>query len=131
MDKTFKKLELLRTKYIPANDVVSLQAIDADEKQLRTLLAQKNFADSDIAKQIVSDAEKRRSEINELLLHDETLNEVGSEAKRQSLFRQRDVWQFLIDRFSVDSVKENIERKINEVDKDMAEIGITDATIAD
>lgn len=102
------KLKKLREKY-PSD--VSLRAIDEDERTLRTLIAQKDFANHEVVLSFTQDAQRKIRDINFLLAYDDTLNTPEKALDRRSLWRERQVWQFILDRFciSVDAVKQQIE----------------------
>jgi hypothetical protein len=106
-----KKLKKLRERY--TDDGASLARVDDDEKRLRELMTQKQFASNDLVRKNLEDAEQRILEINTLLAYDETLNLPENANKRYALFRTREVWEFIIGRFgggkAIDAQIEQIE----------------------
>lgn len=111
-DKIEEKLKGLRKKYPSIHSQIE---IDEDEKRLRELIVQKDFAQHELVIKIVEDAKARVASVNFLLAFDEDLNLPANEAKRYALFRTREVWQFILDRFGVD--QKEIEAIINDIEK--------------
>lgn len=109
-------MEELRKIY---SDPFSLEKLDTDEKALRQLIAQKSFASDPIVLQIVSDASKKIEEINYLLSYDMELNKAGQEYVRFSLYNTREVWQFIIDRFSFKRLDSTIETFAKDFEKEI------------
>lgn len=112
------KLKKLREKY-PSD--ISLREIDNDERQLRTLIAQKDFANHDVVIDFITDAKKKISDINFLLAYDDEFNQPEKALDRRSLWRERQVWQFILDRFGIDvsSIDQQIELINEEVDNQL------------
>lgn len=100
-----KVLKSLREKY-PNN----LEQIDKDEKKLRTLLAQQEFAKHPVAIAMAEDATQRINQINFLLAYDPDLNLPENAERRTALFERRKAFKFTIERLGVD--KDQIQSRI-------------------
>lgn len=105
------KLEALRIKY--AADFESQQYIDKLEAELRKLFEDQKLADNPLFQAIVKDAQQKLDELNALLCNDRTLTEID----RASIFRAKEIWKFVLDRFglkSYDRAIELLEKTIDE-----------------
>lgn len=113
------KLKDLRKKY-PSES--SLKQIDDDEKALRHLIVQKDFASNEVVVEIVKDAKAKIEDINFLLSYDDEMNQPEKNIERRAMFRERNVWQFMLDRFGVDTkqIDEQIGMLENGVDTELS-----------
>ncbi len=119
-----EKLAKIRDRYKDNSDAQTLNAIDADEKALRELIELNDFSKHKVTQEILRDAKQRLQEIDFLLANDEDLNLTENAYKRYALFRQRDVWGFILARFGDG---EYIRDRVQRMEKDFnTELGIED-----
>lgn len=97
MDKieATRKIAALREKYVASAE--SQTDIDQLEADLQKLFEESEVREHPVFKAIVADAETRLNDINALLMNDKNL----SDEERKSLFGQKDVWNFIFERFSL------------------------------
>lgn len=108
------KLKTLREKlrsFIDGN-----QFVNEIESELIKNTENKRLADNPLFKAIFTDAEKRITEINSLLL-----NVKVTEEERKYLFAQKDVWQFVFDRFDMKVYDEAIESLKSLIDSKLSQ----------
>jgi len=116
-ERITKKLSALRKKY---PDESSRNSIDGDEKKLRELIAQEKFSKHFLVQKIIADAQERIDDLNFQLAYDEELNKPENQVLRHSLFRQREVWQFTLERFDMgEEASEQIKQIESEVDEEL------------
>jgi hypothetical protein len=117
MDPLLKsKLNKLRELY-PDDD--SAKMISDIERGLRVKIAQSGLKDLEVVQDIIAEAKRKISGINMLLQFDEEL----TEEKRKSLFKERTVHQFYLDRFDtsdseakLDQLNQYLDSKIKDVE---------------
>lgn len=91
--------------------------LDDIEKKIRRDIAQSSLRSDPLIKRIIDEAQDKVSAINALLTYDEDLTDL----QRRSLFKERSVYQFWIDRFvgpdvnkSMEQLSKFLDRTINE-----------------
>lgn len=93
-----QKIAKLREVY---TGEINRKDIDDIEKSLRERIKRSQIAEIDVIQDILKDAQQKVDQINYLLAYDESIDD----SKRKALFRERDVWQFNLDRYGMgDSV---------------------------
>lgn len=107
---------MLREKY-PAYE--SKVEIDADEDLMRKLLIQKNFAEHEMSQAILADAQQRVEDINFMLANDEELNKGSMITERYALFRLKEVWQFIIERFDGSYAQAQLKALEDQIDEQL------------
>ncbi len=91
-----EKIQKLREKYL--NSDSSQLYIDDLETELRKLIEEKEITKNPIFQAIFKDAEKKLNDINALLMNDSKLTDI----ERFGLFKQKEVWKFIFDRFGLE-----------------------------
>lgn len=90
-----QKLSQLRQKYVGSDDAQNY--VNDLEKETIKLFDEKRMASNPIFQAIVKDAERKLNDINVLLQTDEKLTDID----RKILFAQKNIWQFVFDRFGM------------------------------
>lgn len=114
-----EKISKLRQIYTQPHDQRSITEM---ERKIRATLQKKELLKVDGIKQIIKAAEEEVSNINFLLAYDEKANAATEDAAayRKSLFRERAVHLFWLNRFGVKS-EEVLKRAIEYMDKKIGE----------
>lgn len=91
--------------------------LDEMEKSIRRDIAQSGLRSDPLIGRIIEEAQNKVSAINTLLTYDEELTDL----QRKSLFKERSVYQFWIDRFvgpdvskKMESISKFLDRKVND-----------------
>lgn len=107
-DGITEKLDKLRAEY-PGDKII----VDQMEVKLREKIALTGYADLDVTKMILKDAVKRVEAINFMLANDEKL----TQEKREGLFNQKKIWDFVINRFGMKAVFRSIDQVMLAIDQ--------------
>lgn len=112
------KIARLREYWI--DDEMSLKFVSGMEKNLRNLLVKEKLVDSQAIRLIVDDIKKRISVIDILLKSDEKMTEL----ERQLLFREKKVYNFVMDRLEARDLDQQFDRIGKTLDDELRGAGL-------
>lgn len=110
------KLKSLREYYY--DDEYSLKWIADTEKNIRSLAVNEKLSENGSVQAIIEDATGRINTINQLLTYDETL----TQEDRNKLYRERNVHQFYLDRFSGRDIEKRFSTISGIIDQEVERI---------